>query len=152
MSKALIAFGLTTIVLILALGSTNEAQSMLRGSLTEPDTVPYVDLHKYAKTWYEQSLIPFYFERDSSHNNATYSLNDDGTIKIVNEGLRHGKFVRSVGKGFSQDDTNSKLKIQFVSTLDIKGDYWIVRLGKNYEYTVISNPNESLLWIMSEEK
>jgi lipocalin len=26
-----------------------------------PETVPYVDIAKYLGTWYEQSVIPFYF-------------------------------------------------------------------------------------------
>ena len=29
-----------------------------------PKTVPYVEVSKYYGTWYEQSVIPFFFERN----------------------------------------------------------------------------------------
>lgn len=55
-----------------------------------PDTVPYVDVKSYAGVWYEQSVIPFYFERGCSKTKATYSLNKDGTIRVDNSCVRNG--------------------------------------------------------------
>ena len=60
--------------------------------------------------------------------------------------------MSSVGKAIPEDSTNAKLKVEFVQTLDIGGQYWIVRLGKDYDYAVVSSPNYNYLWILSREK
>jgi lipocalin len=58
----------------------------------EPDTVPYVNISRYAGVWYEQAVIPFYFERGCSQTTAHYSLNSDGSIKVNNTCIRNGVF------------------------------------------------------------
>lgn len=117
----------------------------------EPQTVPYVDVKSYLGVWYEQAVIPFYFERGCSKTTATYSLNKDGTIRVDNKCIRDGKSVESVGKAIPEDSTNAKLKVEFVQTLDIGGQYWIVRLAKDYSYSVVSSPNYRYLWILYRE-
>jgi apolipoprotein D and lipocalin family protein len=43
--------------------------------------------------------------------------------------------------------TNAKLKVSFF--WPFRGDYWIIELGKDYEYAVVSSPNRKYLWILS---
>jgi apolipoprotein D and lipocalin family protein len=154
MNKSLIFVGLAVVTLLVGFAANNaDVQSYLRKNLTEPVTVPQVDIQKYAGSWYEQSVIPFYFERGCSHTVATYSLNPDGkSIKVENNCTRNGQLVSSTGKAIPEDSTNAKLKVEFVQTLDIGGQYWIVRLGKDYDYSVVSSPNYHYLWILSREK
>lgn len=118
-----------------------------------PKTVPYVDVDRYLGTWYEQSTIPFYFERNCEGTRATYSYNKDGTIRVDNLCYRNGVKHESVGKAFpdpeDKEKTNAKLKVEFASTLDIEANYWIVRLDKDYTYAVVSSPNYRYLWILS---
>ena len=114
----------------------------------EPQTVPHVDLQSYLGTWYEQAVIPFYWEKGCSQTKAVYSLNKDNTIRVDNSCMKNGKLSESVGKAIPEDSTNSKLKVEFVQTLDIGGQYWIVRLAKDYSYSVVSSPNYKLLWIL----
>ncbi len=65
MSKAFV-FALSVIALailgtqIASLASENSSNL----TLDPPKTVPYVDLSKYIGLWYEQAVIPFYFERN----------------------------------------------------------------------------------------
>lgn len=118
----------------------------------EPETVPYVDVSKYIGVWYEQAVIPYYFERGCSKTTATYSINPDGkSLRVDNKCYRDGKAVESVGKAIPEDSTNSKLKVEFVVTLDIGAQYWIVRLAKDYSYTVITSPNYHYLWVLYRE-
>lgn len=117
----------------------------------EPQTVPYVDVKSYLGKWYEQAVIPFYFERGCSKTTATYSLNKDGSIRVDNSCVRDGQLKESVGKALPEDATNAKLKVEFVQTLDIGGQYWIVRLAKDYSYSVVSSPNYRYLWILYRE-
>jgi len=77
----------------------------------EPQTVPYVDVKSYLGTWYEQAVIPYYFERGCSKTKATYSLNKDNTVRVDNSCVRDGKLVESVGKAIPEDSTNAKLKV-----------------------------------------
>lgn len=120
-----------------------------------PKTVPYVDVAKYLGPWYEQAVIPYYFERNCEKTCATYGLNKDGTIRVDNVCYRNGVKHESVGKAFPDpadtEKTNAKLKVEFSSTLDIEANYWIVRLDKDYTYSVISSPNYHYLWVLYRE-
>jgi apolipoprotein D and lipocalin family protein len=145
-------------LLIAAIGwqiatSTSDGSSNL--TLDPPKTVPYVDIAKYLGPWYEQATIPFYFERNCEKTVATYSLNKDGTVRVDNVCYRNGVKHESVGKAFpdpeDKDHTNAKLKVEFSTTLDIEANYWIVRLDKDYNYSVVSSPNYHYLWILYRE-
>lgn len=153
MNKSLIA--LIPILLTLLAGwqfasFNNENSSNL--TLEPPKTVPYVDVEKYFGTWYEQAVIPYYFERNCERTTATYSANADKTIRVDNVCYRDNVKHESVGKAFPDpadaEHTNAKLKVEFLSTLDIEANYWIVRLDKDYQYSVISSPNYRYLWIL----
>lgn len=121
-----------------------------------PKVVPHVDIQKYLGTWYEQAVIPFFWERGCERTRAIYSLNSDGTIKVDNGCYRDGKFVQSIGKAsvdsHDQEHTNAKLKVQFSETFNVKADYWIVRLDNDYSYAVVSSPNYRYLWILSRDR
>ncbi len=84
MNKSLIFVGLAVVTLLVGFAANNaDVQSYLRKNLTEPVPVPYVDIQKYSGSWYEQAVIPYYFERGCSHTVATYSLNPDGkSVKV----------------------------------------------------------------------
>jgi apolipoprotein D and lipocalin family protein len=43
--------------------------------------------------------------------------------------------------------TNAKLSVTFF--WPFSGDYWIIELGKDYEYAVVSVPSRKYLWILS---
>ncbi len=50
-------------------------------------TVSYVDLNRYLGLWYEISSNPTFFNEGLVGTTAEYSLNSDGTIKVVNTGF-----------------------------------------------------------------
>lgn len=41
----------------------------------------------------------------------------------------------------------SKLKVTFF--WPFYGDYWIINLGKDYDYAVVGTPNRKFLWILN---
>lgn len=41
---------------------------------------------RYLGKWYEIARLDFRYERNLSNTTATYSLNDNGTIKVDNQG------------------------------------------------------------------
>lgn len=116
------------------------------------DTVDYVDLSRYTGTWYEIARFPFGQQEGCYNTTANYQRNQDGTIKVTNR-CRKGGFSGpesvAVAKAKVVDKTtNAKLKVKFF-ILAPWADYWIIRLGENYEYAVVSQPNRKFLWILS---
>lgn len=98
MQKSLIALALVVVGVLVTI-NIDSTQSYLRVNADKPATVPYVDIGKYGGAWYEQSVIPFYFERGCTKTIARYSLNPDGkSIKVDNSCVRNGQLVESVGK------------------------------------------------------
>ena len=44
---------------------------------------------KYLGKWYEIARLDFKFERDMNNTTAEYDLNDDGTIRVNNQGYNY---------------------------------------------------------------
>jgi apolipoprotein D and lipocalin family protein len=118
------------------------------------EVVSFVDLKRYAGEWYEIARYPHRFQKGCVGSKATYSLRDDGKITVLNEcykGSFNGKIRRAKGKAWVVDEkTNAKLKVSFF--WPFSGDYWIIDLGKEYEYAVVGHPDRTYLWVLSRTK
>ncbi|MBN3580875.1 lipocalin family protein [Algoriphagus aestuarii] len=113
-------------------------------------TVDYVDLEKYAGDWYEIASFPQSFQKGCTCTKATYTPNEDGTIKVENSCNlpEKGKTKTSTAKAFVEEGSgNAKLKVQFF--WPFRGKYWIIDLAKDYSYAVVGHPNRKYLWILS---
>ena len=117
-------------------------------------TVSHVDLNRYMGEWYEIARYPNSFQKGCVGSKATYTLLDDGKVSVLNEcydGSFSGKLRSAKGKAWVIDKkTNAKLKVSFF--WPFSGDYWIIDLGKNYEYAVVGHPKRKYLWILSRTK
>lgn len=116
-------------------------------------TVSYVNLDRYLGTWFEIAKIPNRFQKNCLASRATYSLNKNGTIKVFNEcSQANGEIDSATGKAKVKDkNTNAKLKVTFTPFFGFlfAADYWILDLGKNYEYVLVGNKSRKYLWILS---
>jgi apolipoprotein D and lipocalin family protein len=112
------------------------------------EVVSRVDLGRYAGRWYEIASFPQRFQRGCTDSRADYRLRDDGTVEVLNSCLRDGKVDTATGKAWVVDTaTGAKLKVSFF--WPFRGDYWIIELGEDYEYAVVSAPSLKYLWILS---
>jgi apolipoprotein D and lipocalin family protein len=112
------------------------------------EVVSKVELEKYLGKWYEIAHLPAKFQEGCNETTATYTLMDNGVISVVNECTKNGKVKLARGKAKVVDkNTNAKLKVTFF--WPFYGDYWIIKLGDNYEYSVVGTPNRQYLWILS---
>ena len=112
------------------------------------EVVPYVKLEKYLGKWYEIAHLPIRFEDDCTDITATYSLSENGNVSVLNECLKDGKLKQAKGKAKVVDkNTGAKLKVTFF--WPFYADYWIIGLGKEYDYAVVGTPNRKYLWILS---
>lgn len=115
------------------------------------EVVSYVDLDRYAGTWYEIATIPQRFQRGCVAVTAEYSLRPDGDIKVVNSCRREtldGPVRRVRGKAWVVDkQSKAKLKVRFF--WPFSGDYWVIGLDPDYQWAVVGHPNRRYLWILS---
>ncbi|MGA3193125.1 MAG: lipocalin family protein [Candidatus Bathyarchaeia archaeon] len=112
------------------------------------EVVPHVELEKYLGKWYEIAHLPARFQEGCSDTTATYTLSKDGSISVLNECIRNGKVKKAKGKAkVVEKSSGAKLKVTFFRPF--YGDYWIIKLGKDYDYAVVGTPNRKYLWILS---
>jgi apolipoprotein D and lipocalin family protein len=114
-------------------------------------TVPFVDLYKYAGKWYEIVSFPQRFQKGCHCTTAEYALTDKDFVLVENRCNRdsiNGKPSYIKGKAFVvKNSGNAKLKVQFF--WPFKGKYWIIDLADDYSYAVVGHPNKKYLWILS---
>jgi len=112
------------------------------------EVVPHVELERYLGKWYEIAHLPAKFQEGCNETTATYTLSKDGSISVLNQCTKNGKLKQAKGKAKVVDkDSNAKLKVTFF--WPFYGDYWIIKLGNNYDYSVVGTPNRKYLWILS---
>ena len=114
-------------------------------------TVPSVDLNKYAGKWYEIASYPQTFQKGCHCTTAEYTLSEKGYVIVENRCNKdsvNGKVSYIKGKAFVEEGSgNAKLKVQFFWPFRAK--YWIIDLADDYSYAVVSHPNKKYLWILS---
>lgn len=119
--------------------------------MAELKTVEHVDVKRYMGTWYEIAKFPQRFQKGLVGVTATYSPLPNGKVRVINSGYKedfNGKLKTIKGKAWVVDTaTNAKLKVSFF--WPFSGNYWILELGKDYEYAVIGEESHNYLWILS---
>jgi len=117
----------------------------------DTSTVKSLDLNRYLGTWYEIARFPHTFEKDLVWVTATYSLRDDGKIRVVNQGYRNspdGRLKKATGKAKIPDpDAPARLKVSFF--LFFYSDYFVMELGDDYQYAMIGSKSPDYFWILS---
>lgn len=116
-------------------------------------TVDKVDVNKYMGTWYEIVRLPNSFEKGLECVTATYSLKENGDVKVTNRGRNvddRSKIDEANATAWVVDTaSNSKLKVRFF--WPFAGDYWIIALDKDYQYAMVGTPSRKYLWILSRQ-
>ena len=135
---------------------------LLTACLGVPDKVSVVasvDASQYLGTWYEIARLDHSFERNLDNVTATYSLRDDGGIKVINKGLntKSNQWKEAEGKAYFIDPANADktntghLKVSFFGPF--YGAYNIIELDKPYyNYVMLCGPDKSYFWILSRTK
>ncbi|TCO40008.1 apolipoprotein D and lipocalin family protein [Dokdonella fugitiva] len=123
----------------------------------EPRTVPSLDLHRYLGTWYEIARLPERHEpADYTDITATYTLDDDGSVRVDNRALdREGEPAQAIGKATVVEGSgNAKLEVSFMPeglrwVPFTKGDYWVLRIDGGYHTALVGTPDRRHLWLLS---
>jgi len=116
--------------------------------------VKELDLQKYLGTWYEIARYDHRFERGLVGVTATYSMRNDGKIKVVNSGYKKsldGQFSQAVGKAKIPDPVNNPAKLKVSFFWFFYGDYFVLDLDKDYHWALIGSSSDKYLWILSRK-
>jgi apolipoprotein D and lipocalin family protein len=122
--------------------------SATHATLPPVEVVSHVELSRYTGTWYEIARYPNRFQKGCIDSSAAYKLQSDGSLKVVNSCLKNGTLDTTKGTVQVVDPTtNAKLKTSFF--WPFSDDYWIIDLGADYDYAVVSGPDRKYLWILA---
>ncbi|MUK69126.1 lipocalin family protein [Aliivibrio fischeri] len=130
---------------------------MLNGCLGMPKGVEPVtgfELNRYLGTWYEIARLDHSFEDGLSQVSAEYSINEDGSVKVINRGFsdQDQQWSEALGKAkFVNGSDEGYLKVSFFGPF--YGSYVVFELDKeNYQYAFVSGPDLDYLWLLSRTK
>jgi apolipoprotein D and lipocalin family protein len=112
------------------------------------------ELDRYLGRWYEIARLDHSFERNMSDVNATYQLQDDGSVKVINRGYdtQRKAWKEAIGRAlFIGDSATASLKVSFFGPF--YGGYHVIALDQqNYRWSLVAGPNRDYLWILARDK
>lgn len=125
-----------------------------KGDLT---TVAFVDLGRYAGTWYEIARLPMWFQRHCVDSKAVYTVRPDGRVGVHNECVTdRGELDIADGVATVVDtNTNARLMVVFDNWFarlvgsSREGNYWVLDLDPEYRTAVVGTPDRRYLWILA---
>ncbi len=81
--------------------------------MTEVRSVPALQLDRYLGQWFEIGRLPLRFEDEGARDiTATYSLNDEGTVRVDNRCLdEDGKPTQAVGEAVPDPEHPGRLRV-----------------------------------------
>lgn len=106
-------------------------------------------LDRYLGTWYEVARLDHGFERGLNRVTATYSLRDDGGVRVINRGQdEQGEWREAEGRAyFVGDSDEGRLKVSFFGPF--YGGYNVIDLDPDYQLSLVTSYNHDYLWILS---
>jgi apolipoprotein D and lipocalin family protein len=114
-------------------------------------TVSSFDLNRYLGQWYEIARLPHKFEDGLDKVTATYTLQEDGEIQVINRGFRteDDEWEEAEGKAWIPDpEKPALLRVSFFWIF--ASDYKIINLDQeNYQYAMVTSSSKKYLWILS---
>ncbi|KAL8152473.1 hypothetical protein V2J09_010233 [Rumex salicifolius] len=125
----------------------------------EMEVVKGLDVERYMGRWYEIASFPSFFQpRNGENTRATYTLNPDGTVHVLNETFSDGKRDAIEGTAYKANPNSdeAKLKVKFyvppfLPLIPVTGNYWILYLDEDYQYALIGEPTRKYLWILCRQ-
>ncbi|WP_339691026.1 lipocalin family protein [uncultured Pseudoalteromonas sp.] len=128
--------------------------SLLLGCTGMPDKVAPVSpfsIEQYQGKWYEIARLDHSFERGLDNITANYTINDDGSVTVLNRGFNseENKWCEAQGTAkFVDSNDVGHLKVSFFGPF--YSSYIVFKLDQqNYQYAYVSGYNNDYLWLLS---
>lgn|SRR5690606_3031411 len=110
------------------------------------------DAEKYLGTWYEVGRVDNRFERGLIKTKAEYTLNEDGSINVLNSGFNpsKGRYTHASGTAlFVRGRGTGALKVSFFGPFF--GGYNIVALDDDYRWSIVIGSSPNYFWVLSRD-
>ena len=107
---------------------------------------------KYLGKWYEIARLDFKYEEGLNNTTAHYSLNENGSIKVVNRGYDYEKeeWREANGKAkFVGEENIGMLKVSFFGPF--YSGYNVIAIDQEYQYALVAGESLKYLWVLSRE-
>jgi apolipoprotein D and lipocalin family protein len=111
------------------------------------------DLKRYSGKWYEIARLDFKYEKGLNNTTANYSLNENGTIAVINRGYdpKKQKWKEAKGKAkFVDSPDEARLKVSFFGPF--YSGYNVIAIDPGYRYALVAGEDLKYLWLLSREK
>ncbi len=140
-----------------ALAGPADGAPLMRAPL---QAVAPVDLKRYAGLWHEQARLPNRFQKACAGPvTAEYTPLPDGSVQVRNRCiLADGSFDESVGSArvvpVAGQPGAGRLEVRFAPAWlgwmpMVWGDYWILKLDRDYQVALVGTPDREHLWVLS---
>ena len=144
-------------ILLSSLLVTGLAVSVTGCSTAPPEGLTSVtpfEVNRYLGKWYEIARLDHSFERGLTDVSATYSLNSDGSLKVINRGfnVKKDEWKSATGRAlFTGSTSQGSLKVSFFGPF--YGGYHVLALDqKDYQWALVAGPDRDYLWILARDK
>jgi apolipoprotein D and lipocalin family protein len=138
-------------------GGPADGAPLMRAPL---QVVAPVDLQRYAGLWHEQARLPNRFQKQcAGPATAEYTLLGDGQMEVRNRCiLEDGSFDEAVGVArvapVAGQPGAGRLEVRFAPEWlgwlpAVWGDYWILKLDRDYQVALVGTPDRKYLWVLS---
>lgn len=107
----------------------------------------------YLGKWYEIARMDYSHEKNLEQVTAEYSMNVDGTIKVVNKGYNteKGEWEEATGKAKHADDSrDGRLKVSFFGPF--YDGYNVIAIDPEYKNALVIGKNHNYMWLLSRDK
>lgn len=124
--------------------------------------IPMLDVPAYMGRWYQVAWYPNRFQRQCvSDTQAQYRLLPDGSVEVLNRcTLADGRSdealgqARPIGRLEGRRLAPAQLEVSFLPAwlrwLPVGwGRYWVVALGDDGRYAIVSEPTREYLWVLA---
>ena len=142
-NKIIIKFGLVIIGCLFVVGCAKTTEHIA--------AVSDFRLENYAGTWYEIARLPHSFEKGLVAVTATYEIQPDGRMSILNKGFNPEKKIwkesKAVGRPAAGKAGTGELEVSFMWPIWVK--YRVVMLEPKYQYALVTGGTMDYFWVLS---
>lgn len=118
-----------------------------------------IDYNKYLGTWYEQARYQNFFERKCKSNIAArYTLQEDGSIEVLNSCTTHsGKLAEVRGTARKANKKDVTFKVTFAPKIlrllpFVWANYTVLYVDPEYQFALVGEPSRKYLWFLSRKQ
>lgn len=115
----------------------------------DPAVVKSVNFGRYVGFWYEIAHAPNWFQTDCARSTAEYKELTATSVSVLNTCYTADNSVSDIQGTATVVDPKTPAKLEVEFNFFARGDYWIVDLDPNYQWSVVSGPNKQSLFILS---